>query len=203
MFRENQRLVYCEPVPLENNRLDSRSIRKKPVRILRKFLNIVKIEANNRNRYSKNRFSKNRFSKNRLIMGTVKLINLPERWFHLYPVCFQLLFSLPVLFCFMKLIHHMKDNRPACCLTSLFAPFNTLCGTTQLYHTCPVSVSQESKLYSILWQKILLEGPSGRDSFHTWDWGTPCYHTSVFRLASPTLETGDLAFCKMLTNSLD
>jgi hypothetical protein len=38
----------------ENNRLDSKSTGKKPVKILRNFLNIVKIEANNRNRYSKN-----------------------------------------------------------------------------------------------------------------------------------------------------
>jgi hypothetical protein len=38
----------------ENNRLDSKSTGKKPVKILRKLLNIVKIEANNRNRYSKN-----------------------------------------------------------------------------------------------------------------------------------------------------
>ena len=132
-------------------------------------------------------------------------ISQPFSW---HSTCTQYAFSYysRCQYCFvswLKLIHHMKDNRPACCLRSLFAPFNTLCGTTRLYHTCPVSVSQESELYSILWQKILLEGPSGRDSFHTWDWGTPCYHTSVFRLASPTLETGDLAFCKMLTNSLD
>jgi hypothetical protein len=40
-------------VDLENNRLDSKNTRKKPVKILRKSLNIVKIEANNRNRYSK------------------------------------------------------------------------------------------------------------------------------------------------------
>jgi hypothetical protein len=39
----------------ENNRLDSKSTGKKLVKILRKNLNIVKIEANNRNRYSKNR----------------------------------------------------------------------------------------------------------------------------------------------------
>jgi hypothetical protein len=39
----------------KNNQLDSKSIGKKPVKILRKFLNTVKIEANNRNRYSKNR----------------------------------------------------------------------------------------------------------------------------------------------------
>jgi hypothetical protein len=35
--------------------LDSKSTGKKLVKILRKFLNIVKIEANNWNRYSKNR----------------------------------------------------------------------------------------------------------------------------------------------------
>jgi hypothetical protein len=35
--------------------LDSKSASKKPVKILRNFLNIVKIETNNRNRYSKNR----------------------------------------------------------------------------------------------------------------------------------------------------
>jgi hypothetical protein len=54
--------------------LDSKSIGKKPVKNLRRFLNIVKIEANNRNRYSKNWFR----------MGMegyqpAKLINLPER----------------------------------------------------------------------------------------------------------------------------
>jgi hypothetical protein len=38
----------------ENNRLDSKSTGKKPVKILRKFLNIVKIETINWNRYSKN-----------------------------------------------------------------------------------------------------------------------------------------------------
>jgi hypothetical protein len=41
-------------VPFENNRLDSKNTGKKPVKILRKSLNIVKIEANNQNRYSKN-----------------------------------------------------------------------------------------------------------------------------------------------------
>jgi hypothetical protein len=51
---------------------------KKPVKNLRRFLNIVKIEANNRNRYSKNWFR----------MGMegyepAKLINLPKRWFPL------------------------------------------------------------------------------------------------------------------------
>jgi hypothetical protein len=39
----------------ENNQLDSKSTGKKPVKILRKILNIVQIEANNLNRYSKNR----------------------------------------------------------------------------------------------------------------------------------------------------
>jgi hypothetical protein len=39
----------------EKNWLGSKSIGKKPIKFLRKFLNIVKIEANNRNRYSKNR----------------------------------------------------------------------------------------------------------------------------------------------------
>jgi hypothetical protein len=52
---ENRRLVYCEPMLFENNRLDSKSTGKKSVKILRKSLNIVKIEANNWNRYSKNR----------------------------------------------------------------------------------------------------------------------------------------------------
>jgi hypothetical protein len=57
--------------------LDSKSIGKKPVKNLRRFLNIVKIEANNRNRYSKNWFR----------MGMegyqpAKLINLPERCFY-------------------------------------------------------------------------------------------------------------------------
>jgi hypothetical protein len=61
--------------PWENNRLDFKSTSKKPVKILRKFLNIVKIEANNRNRYSKYC----------LIMGIegylpAKLLNLPEHW---------------------------------------------------------------------------------------------------------------------------
>jgi hypothetical protein len=39
----------------ENNGLDFKSTGKQPVKVLREFLNIVKIEANNRNRYSKNR----------------------------------------------------------------------------------------------------------------------------------------------------
>jgi hypothetical protein len=36
--------------------MDSKSTSKKLVKISRKFQNIVKIEANNRNRYSKNWF---------------------------------------------------------------------------------------------------------------------------------------------------
>jgi hypothetical protein len=39
----------------KNNRLDSKSTGKKSVKILIKFLNKTKMEANNRDRYSKNR----------------------------------------------------------------------------------------------------------------------------------------------------
>jgi hypothetical protein len=55
MFGENRRLEYCEPVPLGIYSVGFQNYWQKPVKILRIFLNIVKTEANNWNRYSKTR----------------------------------------------------------------------------------------------------------------------------------------------------